>query len=77
MSSLTPAAIESDDFRKVDPKRALIEENAGKSAKMSNLEAYLTLLKSYCAINVLLTPKAFRNGGYLLSPCALAFSAAF
>ena len=41
------------------------------------MEAYLTLIKSYCAINVLLTPKAFKNGGYLLSPIALVMSAIF
>jgi hypothetical protein len=38
---------------------------------MNSLEAYFALLKAYCTINVFLLPKAFRNGGYALSPLVL------
>mmetsp|Transcript_32233 Transcript_32233/g.49316 ORF Transcript_32233/g.49316 Transcript_32233/m.49316 type:complete len:157 (+) Transcript_32233:722-1192(+) len=44
---------------------------------MNSLQAYFALLKAYCAINVLLLPKAFKNGGYLLSPIALIISCTF
>ena len=42
-----------------------------KSEKMTNFQSFFATCKSYCAINVLLTPKAFKNGGYILSPVAL------
>ena len=49
----------------------------GSARKMTPLQAYFALLKAYCAINVLLLPKAVRNGGYALSPAALAISCCF
>ena len=49
------------------------EEPKGKKGvqKMSNIQSFFAVCKCYCAINVLLTPKAFTNGGYLLSPIIL------
>ena len=44
---------------------------------MNSFQAYFALLKAYCAINVLLLPKAFKNGGYVLSPIALIISCTF
>lgn len=49
----------------------------GSSKRMSSGQAYFALLKAYCAINVLLLPKSFRNGGYVLSPIALITSCFF
>jgi len=43
---------------------------------MTKVQSFFATAKSYCAINVLLTPKAFRNGGYLLSPIALVIAGA-
>ena len=34
-------------------------------------------MKAYCAINVLLLPNAFAEGGYILSPCAMVFALIF
>ena len=34
-------------------------------------------MKAYCAINLLLLPKSFKNGGYILSPIALIISCTF
>ena len=45
--------------------------------EMNQFQAYFALLKAYCAINVLLLPKAFRNGGYALSPLALIVACTF
>ena len=42
-----------------------------KTQKMTRPQTFFALCKSYCAINVLLTPKAFANGGLLLSPAAI------
>jgi amino acid permease len=45
--------------------------------RMTSFQAYFALLKAYCAINILLLPKAFKNGGYLLSPLALILACLF
>jgi len=45
--------------------------------KMTPFQAYFALIKAYCAINILLLPKGFRNGGYVLSPIALIVSCFF
>ena len=45
--------------------------------KMTMFQAYFALLKAYCAINILLLPKSFRNGGYALSPLALMMACLF
>jgi len=54
-------------------RQSKVEPHAHKSSssKMNKCQAFFALCKCYCAINVLLTPKAFKNGGYLLSPIAL------
>ena len=40
---------------------------------MGVFETFFAVLKAYCAINVLLLPLSFKNGGYLLSPiCMMA-----
>ena len=43
---------------------------------MDNLRTYFALVKAYMAISILLTPRSFVNGGYLLSPFALAIACA-
>ena len=43
---------------------------------MDNLRTYFALVKAYMAINILLTPRSFVNGGYLLSPFALIIACA-
>lgn len=44
---------------------------------MNMFQAYFALLKAYCAINILLLPKSFRNGGYVLSPITLICACIF
>ena len=41
---------------------------------MNRVQTFFAICKNYCAINVLLIPKSFSNGGYLLSPIALIIS---
>ena len=42
-----------------------------KVKKMNNVQTFFALCKNYCAINILLTPKAFTNGGYIVSPIVM------
>ncbi len=35
--------------------------------KLSPFETYIALLKGYCAIAILIMPKAFQNGGWAAS----------
>ena len=45
-----------------------------KSQKMNKFQSFFALCKLYCAINVLLVPKAFKNAGYLASPLIVLVS---
>ena len=45
--------------------------------KIGCFETYIAMIKAYCAINVLLLPKAFANGGYILSPIAMFVATLF
>ena len=38
-----------------------------KKLKMTTFETYIALLKAYCAISVLVMPKAYMNGGWAAS----------
>ena len=44
---------------------------------MGTLGTCFAVMKAYCAINVLLLPCAFANGGYLLSPIAMVVAVCF
>lgn len=52
-------------------------EKEDSSPKMNTVQAYFGLIKAYCAINVLLLPKSFKNGGWLLSPISLIVACIF
>ena len=38
---------------------------------MGTFKTFMAMCKAYCAINVLLLPKAYAQGGYILAPLAL------
>ena len=44
---------------------------------MTTFQTFFAIVKAYCAINVLLLPAAFANGGFLLSPFAMALALFF
>lgn len=44
----------------LNPRAAILEEK-----KLSRFEVYVALVKGYCAILILVLPKAFVTGGYL------------
>ena len=45
--------------------------------KMGTLATCFAVMKAYCAINVLLLPCSFANGGYVLSPIAMLVAVSF
>ena len=47
-----------------------------KNEKMDSVQTFFAICKCYCAINVLVTPKSFRNGGYLFTPISLILAGA-
>ena len=44
---------------------------------MTTFQTFFALLKAYCAINVLLLPLSFKNGGYILSPVMMIIACCF
>ena len=51
-------------YRREKVRRDVIEV---KKVKFSPFETYIALLKAYCAISILIMPKAFANGGWAAS----------
>lgn len=51
------------------------QEPGEEKGKMTPWQAYFAIIKAYCVINILLLPKAFKYGGYLLSPAILLVAA--
>ena len=45
--------------------------------KMTKFQAFMALCKGYCAINILVLPKQFDNGGWLVGIAAICLAAAF
>ena len=60
---------------KVKDNEGRVVKKKLKTEKMNKVQSFFALCKCYCAINVLLTPKSFKNGGYLFSPIALLLAA--
>jgi hypothetical protein len=56
----------------IDQKQTM--KNELKSiGKIGPVATFFAILKGYCAIVILIIPKAFQNGGYIFSPlCLLA-----
>ena len=53
-----------------------LAEKKETGSKMSAFETYIAVIKGYCALMILVLPRAFVRGGYLLSPVLLAISGA-
>ena len=48
-----------------------------KEARLTPFGTFITLIKGYCCLTLLLVPKAYANGGYIFSPCAQIASSSF
>ena len=48
--------------------------NAKKSQKLNSWQTFISLIKGYCAIVVLILPKSYQNGGYAVSSLTLVLS---
>lgn len=46
-----------------------------RTRKLSLFETYIALIKGYCATVILTLPRAFLNGGYMLSPVLMIVAA--
>ena len=55
-------------------KESQIDNHERVVSKMGTYEAFFAVVKGYCAINILLLPKSFANGGYIFSPVSLILS---
>ena len=44
---------------------------------MGTIKTFFAILKAYCAINVLLLPMSFTEGGYIVSPLAMLVGCLF
>ena len=51
-------------------------EKKSSEGKMNAFETYIAVIKGYCALMILVLPRAFVRGGYLLSPLILGISGA-
>ena len=52
-------------------------ESTGDEEKMSKLPAFMAVCKGFCAINILILPKQFDNGGWLIGIVSICVAAAF
>lgn len=53
------------------------DDNVKTVKKMNSYQTFFAVIKAYCAINVLLLPRSFANGGYMLSPASMLFACFF
>ena len=56
---------------------AISQNGSVIAKKMGPFKTYFAVIKAYCAINVLLLPRSFVNGGFVLSPIALLVAGFF
>lgn len=52
------------------------EEVEPKGKKMNAFETYIAIIKGYCALMILVLPRAFGRGGYVFSPIVMMLSGA-
>ena len=64
------AAVQSNNIL---VKKNTLHSDRRKIRKVSDFGIFFGLLKGYCALSLLVFPKAFSNGGYLFSPIVLIF----
>jgi len=56
-------------------QKAELKRDSQKVGTVGPWETYFGVLKAYCAISILIIPKAFTNGGYIFSPLCILVSA--
>lgn len=55
-------------------KEMRMKKDQSRIGKVGPVKTFFALIKGYCAIIVLILPKSFANGGYLISPIVLLLS---
>ena len=46
-----------------------------KKPTMTAAQSFISILKAYCSLMILILPRSFERGGYVLSPLAMIMSA--
>ena len=54
-----------------------LDNQQAKAKKMPPTQTFFAIVKAYCAINVLLLPMSFGEGGYILAPIAMLIALFF
>ena len=70
-------ALNDDQEQKNDTSLKLLEQEPNVIKKMGTFKTFFAGIKAYCAITVLLLPRSFANGGYILSPLAMVCACFF
>ena len=67
--------LHAESFRYAEGEvEEVLEPRATK--KMNAFETYIALIKGYCALMILVLPRAFGRGGYIFSPIVMMLSGA-
>ena len=64
--------LHAESFRFAQPED--LEADTKGPRKMNAFETYIALIKGYCALMILVLPRAFSRGGYVFSPITLLIS---
>ena len=62
---------------KVENKTEISNGSDEESKKLTGFQAFTALCKGYCAINILVLPKQFDNGGWLIGILAISIAACY
>lgn len=71
--TMMPGMEKERDVTYMNEKR-IMKQDIKKVGKIGPIKTFFALLKGYCAIVILIIPKAFQNGGYLFSAITLLIS---
>ena len=71
--------VDSKNFKDAEdlPSYTLTEGPENSNKKMSDFYCFMAICKGYCAINILILPKNFSNGGWLVGILAINFAMVF
>ena len=65
------------DSGRIRSESVVSTEEADEEDKMGTFQTFAALCKGYCAINILILPKQFENGGWLIGTIAISVAVIF
>ena len=72
---VTSQGVTSDQFEDISELSSVLKEDC--VPKMSEFESFVAICKGYCAINILILPKNFENGGWLVGILSINIGCCF